>query len=69
MTLLAISEKRLPTRPHWLKEYALSLGLIFCIAAVILIQYRITMITLLAVGLAFLLLSMVFAIREPPHFK
>ena len=60
-------DERLKVR--WLKEYSLSLGLLFCIAAVILIQYRIVMVALLTVGLAFLFLSMVFAVREPPRFR
>jgi hypothetical protein len=60
-------DERLKVR--WLKEYSLSFGLLFCIAAVVLVQYRTVMVALLTVGLAFLLLSMVFAVREPPRFR
>lgn len=52
--------------PKWLKEYSLSIGLIFLIAAVVAIQERFVAVTLLALGVVFLSVSMAVAVISGP---
>ena len=53
--------------PTWVQEYSLSLGIIFCLGALVLIENRVAMVLVLAVGAAFLGLSMVSAMLGPSY--
>ena len=55
--------------PNWVREYSLSIGLMFLIAAVIAIESRVAAVVLLAAGVVFLALSMLTAVSGPPGFK
>ncbi len=48
----------------WLEEYSLPFGIVFCTAAIFVISNRVALALLLAIGVAFLLLSMVSAMRR-----
>ncbi len=50
---------------RWVQEYSLSLGIILCIATIILIQNRTAMATLLIAGVAFLAISLIAAVEGP----
>ncbi|MDG6953660.1 MAG: hypothetical protein JRN33_01575 [Nitrososphaerota archaeon] len=55
--------------PNWMREYSLSIGLVFLIAAVIAIESHVAAVVLLAAGVVFLALSMLTAVSGPPGFK
>ncbi|MDG7030614.1 MAG: hypothetical protein JRN64_02765 [Nitrososphaerota archaeon] len=55
--------------PNWMREYSLSIGLMFLIAAVVAIESHIAAVVLLAAGVVFLTLSMLAAVSGPPGFK
>ncbi|MDG6989377.1 MAG: hypothetical protein JRN21_08680 [Nitrososphaerota archaeon] len=52
-----------------MREYSLSIGLVFLITAVVAIENRIAAVVLLAAGVIFLALSMLAAVSGPPGFK
>ena len=54
----------------WLEEYSLPFGIVFCTAAIFAISNRIALGLLLAIGVAFLLVSVASAVgRGAPEFE
>lgn len=52
--------------PRWVREYSLSLGIIFFIATIVAIQNQAAMLVFLVIGAVFLALSMLSALADPP---